>query len=276
MMCTTATMMMKTTAAAAAALALAFTAAPLPTSPPQTRAHAAERVAMDDRPSIGVYKITGNHPDVEDLAIGCLTSAVGRLSSVRTMERAKLRQAFSEEVLRREGIVAAVRRGRAVAPDVDYLIIGEVDASWQPYSVARCTMTVRLVDCSNDVGNVVATLDAYGSLLGGTWQEAVRIAADKVANQLAAYFPTSGQVLMQSGGLVYVNLTSFDNVRRGTRLKIFLDGYDVVNPATGKLVRIRSAAVEAKVIEVNAEYSVAELKGTSAHLKGGELVEVAK
>ena len=114
--------------------------------------YAAEFPVVKGRPTVGVYKITANHPDAADMAIEALTSAIGRLSSVRTMERAKLRQAFSEELLRREGIVTAVRRGHALAPDVDYLILGDVQAYYQPVSGGRCQMNLRLVDCSNDIG----------------------------------------------------------------------------------------------------------------------------
>lgn len=250
----------------------AFVPVPLTVDFGLSTVYAAERPLVKGRPTVGVYKITADYADVSDVAIEALTSSIGSLSSVRTMERAKLRQAFSEEILRREGIVTAVRRGHALAPDLDYLILGDVRAYEQPWGGGWCYLTIRLVDCSHDIGNVVATIETCGSNVDGTWQHAVKRAAASAAKKLAAYWPAQGQVILQDGRLVYISLTSFDNIQKGDKVTIYSGGFDALNPATGKPVTIRRGAIRCKVIEVTQEYSVVEMK-EQVSLKGGELVE---
>lgn len=235
-------------------------------------AYAAEQPVISGKPVVGVYKITSQSAQLSESVVGALSSAIGGLSSVRTMERAKLRQAFSEEILRREGIVTAVRRGHALAPDVDYLIIGEASYTMAPIAGKACRLSLRLVDCSNDIGNVVASFDVYGGTPDGDLSQAIRRAAYAAAQKLAAYWPVQGSVILQNGQVAYISFTAFDNIHKGDKVLIYRNGFKTVNPATGKTITIRGDAMQCKVIEVTQEYSVVGLKD-NCRLKGNELVE---
>ena len=228
--------------------------------------------------AIAVYQITSDYEEVATMATAALTTAVGKLSAAHPVERLKLRHALSEEVLRREGIAKQGPRQFDGVNSADYLVVGEADfqanAAWT-CGGGVCRLHLRVVDTYT--GDVVAAVEATGHANGGNPGYAVVDAAEIAAKRIAALFPVRGQVMVVDNELVYVSLTTYDNVECGDVVWIFPKSFTTVNPTTGKEVVIRGKHVKGKVVETSPEYTVVKIpKDFANSFAGGETVELRK
>lgn len=211
------------------------------------------------KPVVGVLYLTSDSPEVSRLAVSSATTWLTHISSIHVVERWKLAQAFSEERLRREGIVQSTG-ATGEARDADYVIIGEV--SWSmggPWTNGggQAVVHLRLVDVKHNVGSVVWTGEGstvqYG---GGNLGDVINVATSDAIYKLRAVFPTRGKVLTVEGDRIYIDLTTADDMAVGDKVLLYPNEHNVLNPRTGATISVRGEPVKGRVIEAHDDYCV--------------------
>lgn len=214
------------------------------------------------KPVVGVLYLTSDNPEVSHIAVSSATTWLTRISSIRVVERMKLGQAFSEERLRREGIVQ-VSSAVGAANDADYVIIGEV--SYSQYSTwvgggGQAIVHLRLIDVRHDVGAVVWTGEGKVMQTGGDLSELIDVATSRAIFELRKVFPTRGLVLTTENNRVYIDLTTRDDIAVGDKVLMYPDEHSVLNRRTGTAVVVRGEAIRGKVVEAHEDYSVVDAR----------------
>ena len=134
---------------------------------------------------------------------------------------------------------------------------------------AKVELDVRFVD--NKTGQVVFSKTFTGSKSGQNdamaLSGACREAAENFLRELQGVNPMMARVAEIYGDKIYIDQGSASGLREGETLIISREGAPIV--VNGKIVDMRRDDIcKAKVIEVNAEYSICKADKTSAVQKG--------
>jgi len=131
----------------------------------------------------------------------------------------------------------------------------------------------RMVDSAT--GEVVVASTVEGSQSGKSRPEALddacKEAAENFLHELQKVNPLVARIIDISGSDIYLDKGSNDGLREGETLSIFRESDAII--VNGKIVGMkRNELGKAKVVEVNAEYSVCKVVG-SVNVQKGDVVK---
>ncbi len=127
----------------------------------------------------------------------------------------------------------------------------------------------RMVDSAT--GEVVVASTVEGSKSGKSkveaFDDACKDAAENFLRELQKVNPLVARIVDVSGSDIYIDKGSNDGLREGEMLSIFRESDAII--VDGKIVGMkRNELGKAKVVEVNAEYSVCKVAGSISVQKG--------
>ena len=120
-------------------------------------------------------------------------------------------------------------------------------------------------------GEVVVASTVEGSKSGKSkveaFDDACKDAAENFLRELQKVNPLVARIVDVSGSDIYIDKGSNDGLREGEMLSIFRESDAII--VDGKIVGMkRNELGKAKVVEVNAEYSVCKVAGSISVQKG--------
>lgn len=224
-----------------------------------------------DKPAISVLSIMGQESGLNEQAAASLMSTLGQLRSVRTVERSRLPQLFSEKRLTDSGIVQALSNRSMQAIGIDYGIIGDlsmytnyilIGGSYQLQYTA--VLQVRLVDAQHQVGQVLWSAQDQSTSLNDNGVGAINEACYDVVRKLYEQrFPIKGTVIAVKGTDIYVDLDATDGVEKKDVLFVKSGEQVIYHPKTGEQITIGNNSAELRIREIQDGYCIAELKNGS-------------
>ncbi len=137
----------------------------------------------------------------------------------------------------------------------------------------RVSLNFRFVD--NKTGEIIfdATVegDKTGKSVDGVIHDACKDAANNALKEINNHNPFTARIIKISGDLFYIDAGLDSGLRNGENLLIMRE--DAPIESNGKIVVTHTKIGDAKITEVNGDYSVCRVKKSTGVIRAGDVVK---
>ena len=234
-----------------------------------------------DPPAVGVLGMTGNDPQLANHCTEFLTGGLSKISSIYVVERYKLAQMFSEQVLVSNGFVENLSNKTMQSVGLDYIMLGTVDvrSKWIQNAGKEWTVTadLRLISSSENTGVTVWSGHDMSTSFSSP-NEAAEEAVYDCMRQFYDFMPTTGKVFKVVQDKYYITVGSNYGVRKGDIFTIQEQADAYYDEDTNHVISVDNIKGEVKVIEVHSDYCIAQPKNDDfiAKFRFGDVTAVRK